>query len=87
MGIFGRIFGIFRRKKREIPPEEIPPVPEPIPAVGAAEAQKITLENIKARLDLVIAELDSVKTQNQAINERLKTIEKILTEMRGIKYY
>ena len=86
MGIFSRIIGIFRRRKREIPPEEIKPVSE-VPGLEAAEAQKITMENIKARLDLVIAELDSVKTQNQAINERLKTMEKILTEMRGIKYY
>ena len=87
--VFGWIRRKFRRKEKEL--EEIPETPLPTAETRITETQKqtekITLDNIKARTDLIIAELDSIKTQNQTINERLKAIEKTLVEMRGIKYY
>lgn len=45
------------------------------------------ISNLRAKLDLVLTEIDSIKTQNQTINERLKAIEKALIDMKGIKYY
>lgn len=87
MSIFSRIKGIFRRKEKpEIPSEEIG-VEMIKPGPEVARIQKITMDNLNARLDLIMTELDSIKTQNRTINERLKAMEKILTEMRGIKYY
>jgi len=49
--------------------------------------EKAEITNVRAKLDLLLTEMDSIKTQNQMINERLKAIEKALAEMRGIRYY
>ncbi|MCD6226560.1 MAG: hypothetical protein J7J93_02070 [Candidatus Aenigmarchaeota archaeon] len=50
-------------------------------------SQNSDFENIKAKLDLLLTEIDSLKTQNQNINEKLKSIEKTLADMKGIRYY
>jgi len=49
--------------------------------------ERAEMTNVRAKLDLLLTELDSIKTQNQMINERLKAIEKALAEIRGIRYY
>ena len=49
--------------------------------------ERAELTNVRTKLDLLLTELDSIKTQNQMINERLKAIEKALGEIRGIRYY
>jgi len=49
--------------------------------------QKIQLDNVKSKLDLILTDLDNLKTQNQMMNERLKNIEKTLADMKGIRYY
>jgi len=118
MGIFGKIKGIFRRKKDiEIPPiedierepltpdltpreplqgrESLPPRPlgpEPLPRPRfeselMPETKQAEMSNIRAKIDLLLTEMDSIKTQNQTINERLRSIEKALAELRGIRYY
>jgi len=119
MGIFGKIKGIFSRKKDvEVPPiEELekepltpypssPPYeplhgrePSPRPIAPelmprprfepefATETKQAEMSNIRAKIDLLLTEMDSIKTQNQTINERLRSIEKTLAEMRGIRYY
>ena len=51
------------------------------------ESEKIHSDNIRVKLDLIMTELDNIKTQNHMMNERLKGIEKKLVEMRGIRYY
>ncbi len=51
------------------------------------EENRIDIDNVRAKLDLILTEMDSLKTQNQMINERLKAIEKVLADMRGIRYY
>jgi len=51
------------------------------------EMKEADVRNLRAKLDLLLTEMDSIKTQNQMINERLKAIEKTLAEMRGIRYY
>ena len=63
--------------------EPFPPI-EPVPRSSEERAE---ITNVRAKLDLLLTEMDSIKTQNQMINERLKAIEKVLGEMRGIRYY
>ncbi len=122
MGIFGKIIGIFRRKKKEPPLEEgpdlgpitplrteakpLPPPGEPLPREPLApargpptleplsppsqrmpEREDIDVSNIKAKIDLLLTQIESVKIQNKNLEERLKSIEKMLAEMKGIRYY
>ena len=119
MGIFGKIIGIFRRKKdvelptiedierepltpdltplreplrgREpLPPRPLEPEPLPRSRFGpelTPETNRVEMSNIRAKIDLLLTEMDSIKTQNHMINERLRSIEKALAELRGIRYY
>lgn len=77
MGIFSRIKEIFRRKKEE-PLPELEELKLPKPEITAESA---TVGNIKTKMDLVLTQLDSLKTQYEAMNERIITIEKILKEL------
>ncbi|RLI98742.1 MAG: hypothetical protein DRP00_01340 [Candidatus Aenigmatarchaeota archaeon] len=80
MGIFSRIKGIFRRKKEE-PVEELPEIPEEKPLESLEPA---TLENLKAKMDLILTQMESLKIQNETLMERLKIIEKLLIEIRKL---
>ena len=92
MSIFSRIKERFSRNKyNEMPDldELTKPLPDRSAEAGDIQNQqeKSHLENVKAKLDLVLTELDNLKIQNQTMNERLKNIEKTLVDMKGIKYY
>ena len=80
MGIFSRIKSIFRRKKEE-PAEELPEIPEEKPLESLEPA---TLENLKAKMDLILTQMESLKIQNETLIERLKIIEKLLIEIRKL---
>lgn len=93
MSIFSKIKDKFGRKKydeisdldqltKSIPKEPLPKSNE-----LQEQQEKIHLDNLKTKIDLVLTDLDNLKTQNQMINERLKNIEKVLFEMKGVKYY
>jgi hypothetical protein len=77
MGIFSKIKGIFRRKKEE-PLPELEKLKLPKPEITTETA---TIENVKAKMDLVLTQLDSLRTQYEAMNERVITIEKMLKEL------
>lgn len=68
-----------------------PFTPEPLPGsrfgTELAETKQAEMSNLKAKIDLLLTEINSVKIQNQTISERLRSIEKQLAEMRGIRYY
>ena len=98
MGFFDR----FKRKKKtddlfsdlekldiEKTPKESKEIKQPQTKTSSQTqlSQNSDFENIKAKLDLLLTEIDSLKTQNQNINERLKSIEKSLADMKGIRYY
>jgi len=96
MSIFKKIRAKFRKKKYDDLSnlgdisEKLPPVPEgqqPMSQELQEQQNKIRMDNVKAKLDLILTDLDNLKTQNQMTNERLKNIEKILADMKGIKYY
>jgi len=73
------------------PREPLPPPPRPIeplaPPRFAPDTERVDVSNLKAKIDLLLTEMDSIKTQNRMIDERLKAIERTLSEMRGIRYY
>jgi len=74
--------------ERESPMREPFPSREPLaPTEPYRPEERAEMTNVRAKLDLLLTELDSIKTQNQMINERLKAIEKALAEIRGIRYY
>ncbi len=93
-------FRIFRRKKEDVdytplpPPPQLPPLPQPQPMQTEPIRREPTREYPvseelnKTKLDLIIAELDTLKSLNQTLNERLKLIEKRLEDKeRGIRYF
>lgn len=76
MGIFSKLSGMFRRKK-EIPPVESlsPSPPSPLTSEAAMT------ENVKAKMDLVLTQIDSLRIQYESINERITLIEKMVKEL------
>ncbi|MEM5793002.1 MAG: hypothetical protein QXY45_01410 [Candidatus Aenigmatarchaeota archaeon] len=92
MGIFGKL-KLGKKKYDELSDiedlsKELSPAPPPQPQKQEVDInQKIQLDSLKSKLDLILTDLDNLKTQNQIITERLKNIEKTLAEMKGIRYY
>ena len=79
MGIIDRIKSKFKKK------EELPPLPElpTTPTAPTSELGEVTAENVKAKLELMMTRLDSLSTQQAAMNERIKNIERLVTEIRS----
>lgn len=78
------------RGREPLPPRSLGPEPLPRHGFGPelmSETKQAEMSNIKAKIDLLLTEMDSIKTQNQTISERLRSIEKALAEMRGVRYY
>jgi len=67
---------LFRRKKKE---EPLPP-PAMLPKIDVT-VETATADNLKAKMDLLITEMDSMKFQYSALNERLQNIERMLREI------
>ncbi|MDI6798787.1 MAG: hypothetical protein QMD12_02205 [Candidatus Aenigmarchaeota archaeon] len=77
------IFSFFRRKKEPLQlPPELPKFEAPKPVSLEASA----IENVKAKMDLLLTQLDSLKTQHETLNERIRNIEQILQEIRSYYY-
>ncbi len=71
MGIVDRIKGIFRRKK----PEPIPElVPEPSMPAREVSSEGATVENVKAKMDSVMIQLDTLNTRVEQIEKMIKEI-------------
>ena len=76
-----------RAERGPVQPRETLSPMEPLTPPGLPEREQVEMTNVKAKLDLILTEMDSIRIQNRNIDERLKSIEKTLAEMRGIKYY
>jgi len=74
MGIFSRLK--FWKKKEE----PLPAVPEIKPEITPESTR---IENVKAKMDLILTQLDSLRVQNETLSERIKNIERLVTEIRG----
>ena len=79
MGFLDGFFGIFRRKKEE-PAKETPLTAAPYP-LTAPTAETTTIDNVKAKMDLVLTELDSIRTQYQVLSGKVSSIEKMVKEL------
>ena len=79
MGIFSKLAGVFRRKKKEDLLTPLPPLP-PSPT-REFSAESVTTENVKARMDLVLTQMDSLRVQYETLNEKITSIEKMLKEL------
>jgi hypothetical protein len=80
MGFFSRFKNPFSKKKKEILHElpELPPTPS---AVSPITHGAPTEENVRAKMDLLIAQIDSLRIQYETINERVTQIEKMVKEL------
>ena len=78
MGIFSVFFG--RKKRKVVEPILVPPHHFP-PEISKISSESTMMENVKSKMDLVLTQLDSIRTDYQIMNERVSKIEKILKEI------
>ena len=79
----------FKQQPISQPPRPMDPLTPPgVPETSREpQRQEIDASNIKAKLDLLLTYVESIQIQNRNMEERLKTIEKMLGQSRPIKYY
>jgi len=53
----------------------------PTPHISNISGDSTMMENVKSKMDLVLTQLDSIRTDYQIMNERVSKIEKILKEI------
>jgi hypothetical protein len=79
MSFLDRIGKIFGKREERLPEPVIPSAMEPTKFETTAESA--TIDNVKAKMDLVLTQLDSLRVQYQVLNEKVTTMEKILQEL------
>jgi len=98
MGIFDKL----KKKKdsledkgsieKTLPIPVTPPIPEinknqsPQETVSSMQASTTESDQIKLKIDLMISEINNLKTYMEMINERLKIIEKKIDQKGTIRY-
>jgi hypothetical protein len=79
---FGILKKLLRRKKEELgtglPPLTSTGNPSPI------TVETTTTENVKVKMDLVLTELDSLRTQYDTLNKRMQSMEDMVKEIHAI---
>jgi len=78
MGVFSNLKQKLSRKKLE----PLPPLPS-LPTKPEVSFEPTNLENIKAKVELSLTQLDSLRIQYETLNERIKNIERLVTEIRS----
>ncbi len=78
---FKLIFG--RGKKKEPSAEETPLTEYPAPYVPTNQPNypDALSENLKAKIDLMLSQVDSLKIEYEAINQRIQNIERMVREL------
>ena len=79
---FKLIFGV---KKKEPTVEETPlsnyPEPSYTPVNQPNYPTDVASENLKAKVDLMLTQIDSLKIEYEAINQRIQNIERMVREL------
>lgn len=75
--IFGRV------KKKEPVSEEILPKPTQLPPTISSTytPETVATENLKAKVDLMLSQVDSLKLEYEALNQRIQNIERMVREI------
>ena len=78
MGIGSRLKGIFRRREE--------PIMEPVAELSRPEItpESASAENMKAKMDLVLTQLDSLSVKYNTLSEKIDRIERTLNEVYAI---
>ncbi len=73
---------IFGGKKKEPPVEEVSLTNYPAPPVNQATyPMDVASENLKAKVDLMLTQVDSLKIEYESINQRIQNIERMVREL------
>jgi len=78
MGILSNLKQKLSRKKLE----PLPPLP-PLPSKPEISFEPTNMDNVKAKMELVLTQMDSLRIQYETLNERIKNIERLVTEIRS----
>ncbi|HKZ45299.1 MAG TPA: hypothetical protein VJ343_01185, partial [archaeon] len=58
---------------------------EPLPPIEPAKPptafESTNMENIRAKMDLILTQVDSMRVQNETLSERIKNVERISQEI------
>jgi len=74
------VFGFLKKKKPTSEEVVLPLSPEPtLPKTEATES--VTIEAVKAKIDLIATHIDGLKAQYAVLNERLENLEKMVKEI------
>lgn len=78
MGILSSIKQKLGKKKLE----PLPPLPL-LPTKPEVSFEPTNIENVKAKVELSLTQLESLRIQYETLNERIKNIERLVTEIRS----
>jgi hypothetical protein len=77
---FEKLKGIFARNK----PEPLPASTVPTPPLPIVTPETTAEGNVKAKMDLVLTQLESLNVRYETLNQRLQNIEKMVQEIYAI---
>ena len=81
--VFGRFKSIFRRKKTEDALSDLGPLPPPVSTYpsGSMSMESTASDNMKAKMDLLMTQVEALNVRYETLNERLKNIERMIQEI------
>lgn len=81
----GVVMGFLSGLKEKFIKKKVEPVlPLPVePVKPEASFEPASLDNVKAKIELISTQIDSLRIQNENLNERMKNIERLVTEIRS----
>ena len=67
----------FRRKKKDVELPPLPPVKASLQDLGAS----VSADNMKAKMDLVLTQMESISIKLEALNQRMNELEVMVKEI------
>ncbi|MBI2084501.1 MAG: hypothetical protein HYT70_02720 [Candidatus Aenigmarchaeota archaeon] len=72
---FRLIFGRRKEKEEQLPQETLPA------QAMQPKAIDTSMENLKAKIDMMMAQVESIKLEYQALDQRIQNMERMLREI------